>query len=70
VRPVDEVVDADVVLRHRERDAGVAGRQLAESGYKVFDYKLAARSKVTGSILEARDLFVLDVRFVIVLKTR
>src|SRR5262245_19015151 len=50
VRGVDEVVDADVVLRHYERDAGVAWRQPAKTGHAVLDHEAATGAKVTGSI--------------------
>ena len=47
MRAIHEVIDADIVLRHGERDTEVAWRQLTKTGHAALDYKAAAGAKVT-----------------------
>ena len=59
VRTVNEVVDADVVFCHCERNTGVAWRQLTKTGHAALDQEATTWAKMASSVLKARDLFVL-----------
>ena len=59
MRAINEVVDADVILCQYERDSEIAGWQLAKARHHGFDHEAATRAKVSGSVFETGDLFVL-----------
>ena len=70
VGAVNVVVDADVVIRQREWDSRIAGRQLTKAGHVGFDYKAATGRRCRAAFSKQATCSSCVVRFMIVLKTR